>query len=666
MQTLLKKLAASACAAALVLPSIAPVSALAADKPATLEGLAIGSDEVRLRLSDQVRFNVFVTAEPARLVVELLGTEDALPTKPLEGRGQVLKKVRTGQYQRDPNLITRIVLDMSRLTAYRANWEGKELVVRLAAGGKAVENAQAPAPAPAPVKPMAPKPAMVAQAPAPAAVPTPAPVSDAVAAKPEARAELPEKMTTEASPEVTRIARSRDASGEDGSGQPPASRRVPASSSGYMTRRDILATLPMDLTSLDFDATDIREILKLMAVKAKINIVYSSDVAGTVTLHVTDVPFSEAFTTLLSMQGLVANQVGENVVRVMTPASLAKERTVAVNQTRVIKLKYAKAADISIPIKAVRQAEARGGNLTIDDTTNSVIITDTLDGIASTERLIAQLDTRPQQVMIEAKLVEVKLSKDVHFGIQWDYFNIDSAKIGGQQGINTIGTHLTPDGTFSKPFDQSNFLTPTVDTGASGRGTGVSLPASKVFGAFTFGRVTNNYFLSATLTAAASQGKVKVLSDPKITTLNGKRAAINITTQIPYVTSSVTSTGVTTQAVTYTQTGILLEVTPTLNADGRVTLEVSPTVSQPSSIAASAGTTGAPAIDSRTAKTIVLVQDGETIVIGGLITDSVSNVVAKIPILGDIPILGWLFKKKDVQRDRVELLIFVTPRIVPS
>jgi type II secretory pathway component HofQ len=205
-----------------------------------------------------------------------------------------------------------------------------------------------------------------------------------------------------------------------------------------------------------------------------------------------------------------------------------------------------------------------------------------------------------------------------------------------------------------------------IGVGAGGRGTGVNLPASKIFGAFTFGRVTNNYFLSATLTAAASQGKVKVLSDPKIATLSGKKASINITTQIPYVTSNVAPTGVTSQSVSYVTTGITLDVTPTINADGRVTLDVNPTVSQPSAVVASAGTTGAPAVDSRTAKTTVLVQDGETIVIGGLITDSITNTTAKVPLLGDIPFLGWLFKKKSIDRTRVELLIFVTPKVIAT
>jgi type IV pilus assembly protein PilQ len=108
----------------------------------------------------------------------------------------------------------------------------------------------------------------------------------------------------------------------------------------------------------------------------------------------------------------------------------------------------------------------------------------------------------------------------------------------------------------------------------------------------------------------------------------------------------------------------MLDVTPTVNADGRITLEVNPTVSQPSGQSATGA--GAPAVDSRMAKTMVISQDGETIVIGGLITDSVSNQVAKVPILGDIPFLGWLFKKKFIDRSRVELLIFVTTRVMPS
>ena len=148
-------------------------------------------------------------------------------------------------------------------------------------------------------------------------------------------------------------------------------------------------------------------------------------------------------------------------------------------------------------------------------------------------------------------------------------------------------------------------------------------------------------------------------------TLNNQEAEINIQTAFPYVTSNVTSTGVATESTSYVNVGIVLRVTPTINIDGRITLKLNPIVSQPSATAPTASS-GAPGIDSRDVKTIVIVQDGETIVIGGLISDTVNKIVAKVPFFGDIPIIGWLFRKKSVTRSRNELLIFVTPRIVPN
>jgi len=234
--------------------------------------------------------------------------------------------------------------------------------------------------------------------------------------------------------------------------------------------------------------------------------------------------------------------------------------------------------------------------------------------------------------------------------------------------LNTVGTTIGPTGTFGLPIDQTPLTTggisPTGGVGAGGRGTGVSLSADKIFGALTLGRVTNNYIVNATISAAASEGKAKVLSDPKIATLNNQPANINVTTQIPYVTSNVASTGVQTQTVSYVTTGIQMTVTPSINADGRILLVINPNISQPSVSAAANTATGAPAVDSRVAQTTVLVRDGETIVIGGLINDSVSNQIAKIPILGDIPILGWLFKQRGERTTSTELVVFITPSIV--
>jgi type IV pilus assembly protein PilQ len=193
----------------------------------------------------------------------------------------------------------------------------------------------------------------------------------------------------------------------------------------------------------------------------------------------------------------------------------------------------------------------------------------------------------------------------------------------------------------------------------------VNLPANIVYGAFRLGKVASNYMFDAVITAAAKKGKAKVLSDPKIATLNNKEANINITTQIPYTTTEITAATppISTTKVTYLTTGIILKVTPTINSDGRISMKISPSVSQPNAtIVPVAG--GAPGIDTRSADTNVIVRNGETIVIGGLIHDTQSEAVFKVPILGDIPLLGYLFKKKSVSRSRMELLIFVTPRVL--
>ncbi|MBI5596122.1 MAG: type IV pilus secretin PilQ [Elusimicrobia bacterium] len=655
----------------------APAEAAAPAQPssARIESIDAGADSAAIALSRETPFTVTSTAKPPRLIFEFTGAELPGGAKQAAGQGEWLRRVRAVQFKPAPTPVARVVLDLKAVVGYRARWEGTSLKVSL----------QGPTPAQAAAVPAAkPAPAVVAAKPAPepAAVPAAVPVAaPAPAPKPAypapalmvvsnekpapAPSALPKAMSTESSPELAAMAGAGDAPAAPAAvaaGGPPASGRL---------RRDILATLPRDPITLEFDNMDVHDILTLLSQKAGVNIVYGSDVTGSLSLQLRDVPFNEAFLTVLSMKGLVANQVGENILRVLTPASLKNERAISVNQTRVIRLKYSKAEDVSASVSAVASAEGRTGKFVVDANSNSLIITDTLEGIAAAERLLSELDIRPQQVQIEAKLVEVQLTKDLALGIQWDYAGSESAKVAGQAGTNIYGGVKTPQAASSpilNPIDR-NADAVIGDGAASGRGTGVFLPAAKSFGAFTFGRVTNNYFLSATLTAAASQGKAKVLSDPKVTTLNGKEAKINITTKIPFVTTETTpsaGTITTTQKVEFQETGITLTVKPTINADGRITVEVKPAVRQPSAVAAGAGSTGAISVDSRDASTTVIVQDGGTVVIGGLITDSAQEQVAKVPLLGDIPLLGYLFRKKFVSRTRVELLIFVTTKIIPS
>lgn len=715
----LKKSTAALLAAALILPqgSVFALSAQAAvpvAPTASFQGVEVSEDLVTIKLSTAVQYNDFLTTTPPRLVMELFDTKQEGSGQAVAGKGKFLKGVRTSQFKKSPRMVTRIVFDLVKMAGYKVALDAKGLSVAFvgsveeespkveakAADAAAITGTAAAIPIIASAAPpVASMPKIVAKravksaakpaAPPidPAAVPAadmvPAAVPGAADAPPAAvepeKPALPKVKNVSAaaafkrsglegkmSPELVAVAESDDVSREkavipaDVGDDAKSDRRL-----GGRIYKDILGRLPKDNITLDFDNTDIRDIIKLLAAKAKINIIYGADVSGTLTLRLGDVPFNEAFRTVLSMMQLSTDQVGENILRVITPAELTKQRTSATTITKVIPLNYAKASDVKGTIDSVRAAEGRTGSSSIDAKTNSLIVTESLEGMLATENLVSQLDQRPRQVLIEAKLVEVNANSGLNYGIQWDYAGSEAGKIGGKQGTTLIGSLTSPQASNSpmaRPIDLN--ANAVAGGGASGRGTGVTLAADRIFGALTVGRITNNYFLSATLTAAASEGKAKVLSNPKIATLNNQPANINVTTQIPYVTSNVASTGVQTQTVNYATVGIKLTVTPSINADSRILLIINPSVSQPSVTAAGSTQTGAPAIDSRDANTTVLVRDGETIVIGGLINDTMQDTIAKVPLLGDIPILGWLFKKKTKTRVRNELLIFVTTSIL--
>jgi type IV pilus assembly protein PilQ len=424
-----------------------------------------------------------------------------------------------------------------------------------------------------------------------------------------------------------------------------------------------MAGLSREPITFDYSEAEIREVIDMLAAKAGLNIIYGDDVSGTLTISLAKVPFDEAFKTILNVKGLAAQQAGDNILRIASPATFLAEQKKAMQQTRVFFLNYSRATDVKVQVDAVSAAEGRKANCNADDNNNALVVTDTPLGLDATARLIRSLDRVPKQVVIEAKLVEVSLDNSLDYGISWSgygekngtYFGSgDSANQvslgGGSPGIQTPASGGR---SVSSPLNSSN------------GGSGVSLPANVVYGAFRLGKVASNYMFDAVITAAAKKGKAKVLSDPKVATLNNKEANINITTQIPYTTTEVTAATppISTTKVTYLTTGIILKVTPTINSDGRISMKINPSVSQPSAtITPVAG--GAPGIDTRSADTNVIVKNGETIVIGGLIHDTQSEAVFKVPILGDIPLLGYLFKKKSVSRTRMELLIFVTPRII--
>ncbi|MBI4802592.1 MAG: type IV pilus secretin PilQ [Elusimicrobia bacterium] len=579
---------------------------------AVVKSVRVSADSVYVTTDKPVKYRAFRPGQEPKLVLELddarLKTLEEIPVN-----GAFIKKVRTGQYRTSPVSVTRIVMELTQKAVYKITQKGTELSVVF--GGRR-NNKTAP---------LKDSPAEVSVSTAPVKIIAPDAQEKSLA--PEAKAEpaaltlKPAELNRESAPAVS------------------PKKTAPRSGSAA---KNIIDNLSREPISFDYSDANVREVLGMMAAKAGINMIYTSDVAGTITLNLNKVPFDEAFKTILNVQGLAAQQAGDNILRIASPATLLSEQTKAFQQTRVFFLNYSKAVDIEAQVDAVAAAEGRKSSSVMDEANNALIVTDSAMGLETTARLIRSLDRVPKQVVIEAKLVEVTLDNEFDLGVNWGYAS----------GPDSKGRWV---GTASAGWP---------NTGKGGIGTGVDLAAKNIYGALRLGRFTSEYGLDIAITAAAKKGKAKVLSDPKVATLNNKEANIDITSQIPYqIVDTVVTSGVavTTTKVTYVTTGIVLKVTPTINSDGRITMKISPSVKQLSSVASASV---APAIDTRSTDTNVIVRDGDTIVIGGLIHDDNRDVVYKVPLFGDIPLVGALFRKKSTSRTRLELLIFVTPRIM--
>ncbi|MDP2865956.1 MAG: AMIN domain-containing protein [Elusimicrobiota bacterium] len=584
----MKKSIATAVTALLLVQN--PLFLFAAEN-ATVKAVRVSAESVYIETDRPVQYKAFTTEQPSRLVLELMDSRlQTLQEIPVNGRS--LTRVRTGQFQTSPVSISRVVMDLTQKSVYEITRKGAELVVMF--GARAAKPAvpavkDSPASVPAGVKVIAP--ASASGQPLELTL-EPAPVK-------------PADLNTESAPVI-----------------------APKKKYAAPTSRNIMDNLSRDPISFDYSEAEVREVIDMLAAKANLNIIYSDDVTGTVTISLAKVPFDEAFKTLLNVKGLAAQQVGDNILRIAAPATFISEQKKGLQQTRVFFLNYFKAGEMKVQVDAVASAEGRTSKSTPDENNNALIVTDTSLGLDTTARLIRSLDRVPKQVMIEVKLVEVSLDNSFDLGVNWNFKNA---------GGTTVG--------------ETNLPGPT--------------PGGSTFaGSLTFFGKISDFTFNTVIAAAVKKGKAKVLSDPKVATLNNKEATIDITDQVPYtITESAVGSGgatVTTQKVTYVPSSIILKVTPTINSDGRIAMHLSPKVSQ----ASGGSSTTPPNTNTRSTDTNVIVRDGETIVIGGLIRDSQSDDVYKVPILGDIPLLGMLFRKKSVARKRLELLIFVTPRIL--
>jgi len=429
-------------------------------------------------------------------------------------------------------------------------------------------------------------------------------------------------------------------------------------------KRDLLDSLPKEVVSLDFEGADIRDVIRLMSETSNINMIFGPEVAGTISIHLKKVPFAEAFQTILNLRGLVATQLGTNILRVTTPDNLKEDKTKAIVYTKIVPVSYIKADEMMRHIQGVMSTSGRKGTITVVQESNSLVITDSQEGLAQAERLVQRLDQKPKQVLIESRIVEINLNNGFDIGIQWEYSRIDLKTnpngsldkftfLGGenQEGGGRVVWGGLPG---MAEGDERGAFTP------GSNGTGVNLPGPTNSAGITFGFFKSDEILSATLAALVDKSRARILSSPKVVTINGQSAEIQAVQDIPFRTSTVSGTGVVSNSFQNVSAGISLTVKPTINADDRITLEIQPESSFPTQESTEAG----PIIRTRSAKTTVIIKNGETLVIGGLIDDQDTKGVTKVPILGDIPIIGAFFRSQTNRKIRNELLVFVTPRII--
>lgn len=406
--------------------------------------------------------------------------------------------------------------------------------------------------------------------------------------------------------------------------------------------------------SLNFQNIPVRTVLQIIADYNNFNLVTSDTVEGNITLRLDDVPWDQALELILQTKGL-DKRIEGNILMVAPSEELAiresqnlknkqEVKELAPLYSEYLQINYAKAVDIAELLKSTDSSLlSPRGSVAVDERTNTVLVKDTAETIENIHRLVEVLDIPIRQVLIESRMVTVKDDVSEDLGIRWGVTDQQGSKgtSGTLEGAQSIANGIIP-----TPDQRLNVNLPAAATN----------PASI---AFHVAKLADGTILDLELSALEQENKGEIIASPRITTSNQKAAYIEQGVEIPYVQS--TSSGAT--SVTFKKAVLSLRVTPQITPDNRVILDLEITQdSQGKTVDTPTGP--AVAIDTQRIGTQVLVNNGETIVLGGIYQQNLISRVSKVPILGDIPLVGFLFRNTSDKNERQELLIFVTPKIV--
>ena len=428
--------------------------------------------------------------------------------------------------------------------------------------------------------------------------------------------------------------------------------------------------------SLNFQDIDTRAVLQLLADASGQNIVVSDTVKGSVTLRLQSVPWDQALDIVLRTKGLDKRRDG-NVIIVAPAEELASRekadlasrkdiQELAPLRTEYQQINYAKAADLALLLKGGGNANSvlsSRGSVAVDERTNTLLLVDTSDGLDAIRKMVATLDIPVKQVLIESRLVIVNDDFERDLGVRFGYtgihgngsnglFETTGTAAGTDVGLNSALANLQSNGTV-------NPVAVPTGTNAANR-YNVNLPAANPAGTLAFMLLGSDYIVDLELSAAQAEGRGEVVSSPRVITANQKEAYIEQGTEIPY--QEAASSGATT--ISFKKAVLSLKVTPLITPDNRIILDLYVTKDSVGTVVVTSGGGNVPSIDTRKMSTRVMVGDGQTVVLGGILETDRRETIKKVPYLGDIPVLGHLFKNTTTINKKNELLIFVTPKIL--
>ncbi len=619
---------------------------------------------------------VQVLSSPLRVVLDLPGVDRgtivtkkdlALLAHPL------IQKVRVAQFSSEPKAMTRMVLEVAAGThvLVGAMADGLQLLVTPGEGRVQARVEALSMPLLLPAAPIMSVVAAVPPAPAPAAVVPAVVIPDAIVEPARLLASLPAVAGTfhvlpqlvattalpVATPEAVQV--------------PEAEKPVAAPQQARLGGRTLgegAAKYSGSKITIALSNTDIREFLQILADTGKLNLVMDPDVQGTFGFRFTDTPWDQVLDVVLKNAGL-GKEIQNGVLRVAKIDKLQKEEEdrKKLDETRALAgalqtitrpLSYAKVSEAQ---KILKELLTKRGSAILDERTNTLIITDLPRNISVIDDLLQTLDVQIQQVQIEARVVEANKNWQREFGVKWPQSNSGTATITGSGTTSTT----TPWVGSQSPFwnGATGFNRPgsgqqaavAFSPGKDGA-TSITAPAGELWLSF----LSNRFSINAVLQAMEKDGTFKIVSSPKVVTQNNKKATILSGEKIPYPTQQGGAQG---GAITvaFIDANLQLDVTPQVTNEGTIIMDLKVEKAEADFTRTVNGT---PTILRKSIETQVLVRDGGTAVLGGVYITNASNGSTGVPFLSKIPLIGFLFRNNTRQEQNVELLIFITPRVI--